>query len=264
MRRRSLLTLIGSGAIPLAGCGAAPPTTSSDDHQETAERSERNPAPTDTKELPAGCPASLELGVAWPEQLNETTVASFVDRYEAAYYQQVHEIQTESRYSSDAGLSGHVKNVTQTESGGWRLRISGFAGINEAFMRLEATRADPPEATDVIPSSEIEDELITEVLTTAADTGRAEERVSTDRTDAYVDRFENLSDGFEITRSELRDTLYVNVDGTTVELVVSVQTFHADTEWRAWYYVDEHVVWRSGEPDTDPRDGELLECRPRD
>jgi len=38
-------------------------------------------------------------------------------------------------------------------------------------------------------------------------------------------------------------------------------SFHGDYDWRAWYYVDDHVLRRTTDEDRDPRDGERLECR---
>lgn len=241
MQRRTLLTTVAAGLLPLAGCTALTELTDED--------------------LPDDCPTSQGLGVEWPRDLNESTVTTFVEEYELQYYQQVvFDFEPESRYSSVGEGIGRVQGVSEFD-GGWRVRFSGILGVDEAFTRLEATPSDPPGEAQIIPASEIDDEKLSEMLAEAAETGRAAGRVSAGQTDEYIDRFEALSDEFEITPAEYRDTLYFDVDGTIVELAVSVDTLHADYDWRATYYVDEHVVWRSGEQGIDPRDGELLECR---
>lgn len=44
---------------------------------------------------------------------------------------------------------------------------------------------------------------------------------------------EVFEDVFELTQAEDNDTLYIDVDGTTVELAVKGFPYHADHEWNA-------------------------------
>lgn len=243
MRRRALLGTLATGALPLAGCVANPAGGAA------------------TAPLPDACPTTQDLGVEWPSDLDRSTVEAFIEAYEEAYYMQaVFEFDPASRFSRVGSAITRVKDLTEAGRG-WRARFSGTLGVNRAFTRLAATRSEPPDEGDVVPADEIEDERLTGLLEEAAETGEAEEELDAERTDAYVDRFESLAKGFEISPPEYHDTLYIDVDGTVVELAVSVDTYHADRMWEAWYYVDERVVWRSSEAGTDPRDADLLECR---
>lgn len=241
MRRRQLLTSAVAGSLSLAGC-----TTTSG---------------LFGPDLPAACPTSQDLGVEWPKNLDESTAAAFVEAYEEQYYRQaVFDYEPVSRFSYVGSAISRVEDVNEADVG-WRVHFSGTLGVNEAFMHLKATRSDPPEGTVVLSRSQLDDERLTELLDEAGATGEAEQDIEAEAVDPYVDRFERLSEGFEISSAEPRDRLYFEGNETTVELVVSVDTYHADRFWDAWYYVDEHVVWRSGERDVDPRDGDLLECR---
>lgn len=241
MRRRSVLTSALAGSISLAGCTSAPGLSGPD--------------------LPDECPTSQDLEVEWPAPLDGTTVAAFVESYEAQYYRQTDfDFEPDSQFSYVGSAISRVEEVTEADDG-WRVHCSGILGVNQAFMHLKATRSEPPAGAGVLSRSQLDDERLIGLLVEAVETGEAERDLEADEVDTYVDRFERLSEGFEISRAEPRDTLYVDGNGTTVELVVSVDTYHADRFWDAWYYVNEHVVWRSWEQGIDPRDGELLECR---
>lgn len=252
MRRRALL--IAVGPLSFAGC------TAGQGPADTESRSEESQTPED-ESLPEECPASENLGVDWPRDLDASTVATFIGGYERTYYEQVvFEFEPASRYSSVGSAIARVKNVSEAGDG-WRVRFSGILGIEEAFTRLNATTAEPADNANVISIGEVHDKQLTELLDEAADTGEVERRISAEDTDAYIDRFEELSERFEISPPDYRDTLHFDVNGTIVELALGVDTLPVDREWEAWYYVDEQVVWRSGEHDVDPREGALLECR---
>lgn len=241
MKRRMLLSAFAVGSTSLAGCTAATSFFGPD--------------------LPEACPTSQDLGVEWPKNLDESTVASFVEAYEERHYRQVvFDYEPVSRFSYVGSAISRVKDVTEVDRGWW-VHFSGTLGVNEAFMHLKATRSEPPEEAEVLSVSQLDEERLTDLLDEAAETGEAELEIGAEEVDAYVDRFDNLSEGFDISSAEPRDRLYFDVNGTTIELVVSVDTYHADRFWDAWYYVDQHVAWRSGEEDVNPRDGELLECR---
>lgn len=245
MQRRTLLSVVGAGSVSIAGCMARQTWGAGPD-------------------LPDDCPTTQDVGVEWPRDLDESSVATFVERYEEAYYRQ--EVidtlfEPESRLFGYSGWIGRIKDVAGVEGGGWRVHFSGIVNVQRGDLVLDATVADPPDDEPVIPSEDVDDELLIEVLEPAAETGEAARRISPSQSEAYLERFEGLADGFEITEVGDSETLSFSVDGTTVELVVSASPPNRDHFWDAWYYVDEHVVWRSGEQDVDPRNGELLECR---
>ena len=222
------------------------------------------PEPDGSEDLPEECPISQDVGVEWPSDLDDSTVATFVERYEEAYYrQQVIDtlFDPESRLFGYSGWISRIEAVTAVEDGGWRVHFSGIVNVQRGDLVFEATATAPPDGANVIPSEDVDDELLTEVLETAAETGEEARRISPSQADRYLDRFEQFSGEFEIAHVGDRDSLHFRVGGATVELVVSSAPPNRDHFWESWYYVDEHVVWRSGNPDIDPRDGELLECR---
>lgn len=244
MQRRALLTIIGGGTLSLAGCTTGTGTGDSD--------------------LPEDCPTTQGLAVEWPEDLDASTVEAFVEEYERAYYREVVvEYEPESRLDSYE-LSGTVADPPREVGDGWELAYSGSGGVYRPTLLVGATATDPPDGTDLVPVSEVDDEALTETLDEAARTGEAEFHVDTpgEEVDRYVDLLASLSDDFErLSEPGDSDTLYVDVDGTAVELSATATNFHGDYWWNARYYVDEQVVRRTTEENTDPRDGELLECR---
>lgn len=251
---------MAAGSLAIAGCTS---TTSTRDR--TASPSEpphtTSPTPSQEEELPEDCPKSQRLRVEWPGNLNESTVAAFVETYEDRYYPRVaFDYEPPSRYGSVGSTISRVENVTDAD-GGWRVHFSGTIGVTKTEMFLEATRTDPPEEAEVLSRSQFDDERLIELLDDAAKTGEAERSIGPGEVDAYVDRFRRLSVDFDISSAEPQDGLYVQVYGLTIELMVSLFIYHADHGWKAWYYVDEHEVWRSGKKAVDPRDGQLLECR---
>lgn len=256
MRRRSLLTTMGAGSLSLAGCAAVTEMTGTDDLADDSSTSE-------TENLPENCPTSQNLGVEWPEQLDESTVVSFVEEYELEYYQQEvidTLIEPQSRLFAYEGWIGRVETVTETV-GGWQAQFEGIVNVLRGDLVLEATTSDPPRDAELIPIGEIDQEQLTEVLNEAADTGQAEQMIGPSQTDEYLDLFGRLSDEFELTHVGDSETLHFSIDGTIVELVVTWFAPNRDHFWNAWYYVDEQVIWRSARKDINPKDGELLECR---
>lgn len=271
MKRRALLSTMAAGSLAMAGCPSppsdqarSPPTSEpsksiSPTPSETPQSSP--PTPEDEEELPEDCPTSQDLGVEWPVHLDETSVTMFVEAYEERYYPRVaFDAEPPSRYGSVGSMIPRIENVTEAE-GGWRVQFSGTLGVNRVTLDLKATRSEPPEEAEVISRSEFDDERLNELLDEAAKTGEAELYIGAEEVDAYVDRFDNLSAGFDVSSAEPQDSLYVQGDGLTIEVEVRLFRYHADHGWNAWYYVDEHEVWRSGEKDVEPRDGQLLECR---
>ena len=248
MRRRTLLAVVGTGTVSAAGCVAVPETF----------RGER---------LPDGCPVSQDTGVEWPRDLDESRVSGFVERYEEAYYrQQVIEtlFEPDSRLFGFSGWISRVEDVTEAQDGGWGVHFSGVVNVQRGDLVFEATATDPPDDVEVIPVGNVDDEPLREQLLAAAETGQEARRIGPSGSEAYLEGFERLSGEFEISEVGDSDTLYFAVDGKTVELAVHASPPNRDHFWDAWYYVDEHVVWRSSDAYTDPRNGVLLECRGAD
>lgn len=244
MRRRSLLTVIGASSLSLAGCAGLSERTGGD--------------------LPEECPTSQDLGVEWPRNLDESTVASFVEDYEIEYYRREvfdEVFEPQSRLDTYEGWIGDVTAVTQTDSGGWRAQFEGIVNIRRGDLALVATPTESSDASDATPIHEIEDELLIRVLEQAVESGRAEQWIGPAESDEYLDLFEMLAGGFELSHVGASQSLYFTVNGTTVELEVRWAPPNRDHFWYVSYYVDERVIWRSADEDGNPREGQLLECR---
>lgn len=245
MKRRALLTAVGAGTLAYAGCLGRAGFPGGDS-------------------LPEDCPTSQDLGVEWPGDFDDSTATSFLKAYERAYYEQMVVdtlFEPESRLFTYTGWIVRVKEISSTLTDGWTAHISGIVNVRRGDLYFDAATADPPESARPIPIGDIDDEDLTDLLRNAADSGHADDRIPPDRTDGYLDLFGRLSESFDLTHVGDSEKLYVDVDGTTVELEVSWFAVNRDHFWHAWYYVDDKVVWRSGEEDVDPRDGQLLECR---
>lgn len=241
MRRRSLLSGVIGASLSFAGCLA--------------------PVGTD---LPDACPTSQDLGVEWPETLDAATVESFVETYEHVYYREVVlEYEPDSQLESYQ-LDGVVTDGPSRADGGWVLTYSGGGGIYTPTLLLEAKTATPPDGADLVDAGEVGDESLTEMIEEAAATGEAEHHVDTPgaEVDRFVDLLASLSDDFEpLSGKGDSDRLYVDVDGTTVEVTARASSFHGDYAWTVRYYVDEQVLRRTSDDETDPREGKLVECR---
>lgn len=248
MRRRTLLAALGGGTITLAGC-----------------LSEATPDQSDDTDLPADCPTTQGLDVEWPRDLDAATVESFVEDYEHAYYRDVVvEYEPESRLDAYE-LSGSVTGGPRAVGDGWVLEYSGSGGVYRPTLLLGASPDTPPAGVEPVPIEDIDDGPLVDTLREAAETGEAEMHVER-RHDGAVERYlallSSLSADFEGPSSRGdSDSLYVDVDGTTVKLTVSASSFHGDYWWEAGYYVTERVVRRTDDTEADPRQGGLLECR---
>ncbi|MFC6874646.1 hypothetical protein [Halobellus marinus] len=273
MHRRTLLVGLGVGTLSIAGClsGADEPgasgTTPGDtatEHSETA--TDASPGTDDGNartDLPSECPTSQDLDVEWPTELDESTVEPFVEEYEDAYYREVVvEYEPESQLD-EYDLAGSVSGSPRAAGDGWILQYAGGGGVYRPTLLGGATPAEAPDGVEPIPIAEVDDERVVDTLEAAAETGEAEFHVDTpgEEVDRYVDLFSSLSSDFYLSGPGDSDTLYFDVDGTTVELSVTATNFHGDYAWEAWYYVDEQVVRRADDDETDPREGTLLECR---
>jgi hypothetical protein len=243
MNRRRVLHGLGAGLVALAGCVSGTDTSTP---------------------LPDSCPTSQDLDVEWPRDLDGAAVESFVESYEHVYYRDV-VVEYEPDTELDAyELAGGVTDGPTAVGDGWTLAYSGSGGIYRPTLLFDATTAEPPQNADTVPIDELDDEPIVATLREAADTGDARLHVERDREaiDRYLAHLEAASEDFDgLSGRGDSDTLYVDVDGVTVELPVTASNFHGDYWWDAWYYVDENVVRRTTDEEADPRDGTVLECR---
>ncbi|MBX0322000.1 hypothetical protein EGH21_03035 [Halomicroarcula sp. F13] len=242
MRRRRLLTALGAAPLAVAGCLSSAPSAGAD--------------------LPEDCPTSQNLGVEWPEQLDASTVESFVERYEGTYYREVVvDYEPETRLDAYA-LHGSVTDPPTRRGDGWVVSYSGSGGVYRPTLLLEAETGEAPEGITPVPVASIDNAPLTETLREAAETGSAQLHVESPD-EQYLDMLDATADHFDgpAGRGDT-DTLYVDVDGTTVELSVKATNFHGDYWWSVRYYVDERVVRRAADEETAPRNGTLLECRP--
>lgn len=214
--------------------------------------------------LPEDCPKTQGLDVQWPGEIDASAVEAFVEAYENRYYRDVVvEYEPESRVDS-YDLTGNVDGGPTEVDDGYEVAFSGGGGIYTPTLRMKARVSDPPDGVDLVPASEFDDGALNQTLVEADETGEADLHVDSPgyEVDRYIERLVALSDDFEpLSEPGDSDILYVDVDGTTVELSVSATRFHGDYGWNAWYYVDEHVVRRTTDEKTEPRNGKLLECR---
>lgn len=247
MQRR---TLIAGAActLPLAGC--------------ITDLGEENNS-NETDEGPENCPTSQDIGVEWPDELDASSVESFVEDYEQVYYKELVVEYTPETSLDSYEANGKVTTGPSEVGDGWELKYRGGGAVYRPTLMMGATPEESPSDIDPVPLEEISKNALVDMLQKAADTGEAELAVETPREEIkeYLELFESLDQDVQL--SERGDTarLYVDVDGTTVKLSVSASNFHGDYDWEAWYYVDDQVVRRTSDEKTDPREGELLECR---
>ena len=250
LQRRTLLSAAATAAGAVAGtagCTGRTPSGRSDD-----------------RDLPDDCPTTQALDVGWPAELTESSVETFVEGYENAYYREVVVGYEPETTIDEYGLTAWISDGPTAVDGGYEATLSGSGGVYEPPLHLRAERADAPPDADVVPIDEVTDEGIRSLLETAAAKGEAETTIETDRerVDHVIERVASLSKDVAGPHSPgAADTGYFDVDETTVELTLQAGNLHGDYWWSARYYVDEHVVRRLEDDEGDPRDGELLECR---
>lgn len=249
--RRAVLASLGT--LSLAGCQAGP----IDDGGSADGESQ-------SVGLPASCPTTRGRDVAWPEEIDASTIASFVTAYEDSYLSEI-VVEWEPAlpiYSYD--VSSYVERGPTATGDGYVLAVDTGGAINTPGLSMDATVADPPGGADVVPVRDVDDEPLTTLLEDAAATGEATLQIEAipDK-QRYLDLLPSLSDDFEpLTDYEDESTMYVDVSDTTVELSVRPGGgTHDDIRASSWYYVDANQVRRSWRELTDPEDGDVLECR---
>ena len=220
----------------------------------------------DVGALPSACPTTQGLDVEWPAELTAETVTGFVEAYEERYYREVAVGYEPGSRLDDYRLSGSVQAGVEERDDGYVAEFAGGGALYKPGLHVSAEVAEPPEGTDPVEYARIDDEGLRRLLEDAVDAdgdGTAALGIEGDaEIDAYLDLLESLFERFEAFDGPNESaTLYAEIEGTTVELSVYSDGFHGDYWWNAWYYVDEHVVRRTSDPDADPTEGELLECR---
>ena len=286
-RRRVLASVgAGAGAIAVAGCtGFAPDGDSPDDGQGGSDEGEQSTGTPGDRPLPEECPTTQDIGVEPPSTLDTASVASFVESYEHHYAREVVvEYEPSSRldsYGLGTSLADDPREVDGPEGvdTAYEVVVRGGGAIYTPHLLLEARAVEPSGGRETISVEEVDDGALSALLEEAADAEDGEDgegdaggeddddppdplRVGPgSEVDRYLGLFESLSDDVQITGPGDSATLYFEVEDTPVELSVSADRFHGDYGWSARYYVDEHVVRRSADRETDPREGELLECR---
>lgn len=248
MDRREVLTLIaGGGSIALSGCLESVGDGNGD-------------GPND--ELPDECPVSETLGLDWPEQLYEDIVASFIEQYEAEYLREV-EIGFEpvTRYDS-YGIEVDGRSITEREDG-FEMRIDSGGPILTPNLDLIATVTDPPDGVEPVAIEDLENDLAKQVISDAIEEGEAANKLHHGpEVEGFLDHVDELSPDFEPPESQTEEaSVYVEANDSIIELTIRPDGFHGDWWLTAWYYIDDHVLWRTTQEDEAPRDGELLECR---
>lgn len=212
--------------------------------------------------LPDECPVSRNLDVEWPDDVDRSTVESFVAGYEAVYYREVVlEYEPETPLDEYA-LGVSVRDGPTAAGDGFRLTVVGGGGIYEPNLMVVGEAADAPDGVEPHPADRLDGALF-RVVEEAAGPREESDRYVTDRERVadHVGTVNDLLDGGGLSGRGDAVELYVVADGTTVRLSVAADGFHGDYGWRARYYVDEHVLRRTDDEDADPADGELLECR---
>lgn len=253
MQRRAVLAGLGCATVPLAGCLGG-----------TDDGGTPTDSPADAPALPEDCPKTQDLDVEWPEDLDRETVEPFVEEYEHRYYRDVVVgFERESRLDADR-LRAPVTEGPAPRGDGYELKVSGRGALFTPNLRLVAEASEAPDGAEVVPLGEIDDVILREALIEAAEDGDAEFHVRSPQAEVerYLELLESVSEEFD-PPSEPGDSgsLYVDVDGTTVELTAKATFFHGDYGWTAWYYVDAHVVRRTTDGTIDAQDGTVLECR---
>ena len=260
MKRRALLSALAGGTVALTGCladseGARPGDPASASPTES---------PSPTPRVPDDCPTTEGFEIAWPDPDDPSAVESFVVAYENQYYREgVVDIQEEYELPSYE-LSASADGPPTEHRSGYVVAVDGGGGVYHPTLLVEAAVTEAPAEADVVPASEFEDERVLALFDDAVVEGEAQLHVDDPGAEVarYVDLFESASDSFgPLTEPGDSDTLYVSSDERTLEVTVEATRFHGDYWWQAWYYVDAHVVRRTEDEDTDPRNGTLLECR---
>lgn len=263
MRRRALLATVG-GSLALAGCADDAPTGPDADGTDATDDdgpgSESTDATTPGSELPDDCPTTRGYDAGFPPDTDDRSVVEeFVAAYEAAHLNATavnHDADEVGRVAPRVEESSAVEGGDSTE---WTATVE-TTWYEERTVEIElvAESSEAPAGVDPLPVADLPDDLDTlpGVVREAAESGETIER--------------RLFDDPETVREALADaperdgTRYLDADGTTVGVTLREVVEHADNAVRAHYLLTSHLLRRAegyGD-DVDPREGDLLECRP--
>lgn len=220
--RRRLLSVLGAGA--LAGCANAAPggtdTPSRNEPQGSDEPGDRD--------LPSNCPTSQDLDVEWPRDLNASNVVSFVVAYENAYYRE-RVVEYEPKSSLDAyRLGAAVRDGPRPVDGGYELHLAGSGGVYQPRLHIGANRVEDPADADVVSAEELEYERLRTTAERAAEAGEATTRFEDrQQIDEFLEHLAASSADFDgLSGPGDGDSLYVDVNGTIVEVDVRADGLH--------------------------------------
>lgn len=271
--RRGMLAGVSASVLAAAGCSGMVPGDGSGTDGSGTDDASQNAADDG---LPAECPVSQDLGVAWPEGIDRDTAGSFVAEYERVYYRDV-----VVGYEPTSRVDSYdldVRNVEVTSAGddGYEVQVFGGGGVYTPHLHLAACVTEPPADSDPISADGVDDDRLERLLEAALEVGGepgscGQDGEATDRrvgpgseVERYLDLLESLA-GEDLGISAPGDaaSVHFRVDGSPVELSVAADRFHGDHLWAAAYHVDDRQLRRATGRDTDPADDELLECRSR-
>lgn len=241
MKRRFILSSIALGAgASLGGCIAF--DTNSKEENDTITR-------------PYECPVTQDFAVSLPDEVTNDAVRTFVRQYEEAY------IANEETWMITYDPSTAVREVNQADRGIIATVETVWAEVHHSGVRITAEPQETMPDTENLLDVESLPEEADPVATVARDA------VDDDAEATWVDETKDhkpIVAALEPTQDD-DGKYHVTVEETAVRIRVSPEIEGIlDGVKFAWYYLDEAVVRRTDDSDTDPSDGDLLECFPSD
>lgn len=254
MDRRTVLASFGTltTTVTASGCLTDLDGTPADENEPSGE----DGTETDENEfqsLPDDCPVNTLERFDLPDDLDQATAEKFVRRYETAYINQ-HYIDRE-QYDRVDGPGGSIEESTPVDDGYILQVTTGWATWRPDREVLEFERVTQPDADPVV----VDDEAL-------ADTETLQELLSEtieDGSDAITENDRDFPSVYEHI-----ETITDEVDGAVIEyrnetLEVTESAWpgaHGDHFKRAAYRIEPDILYRTEEIDSDPRDGEIVEC----
>ncbi|WP_058367440.1 hypothetical protein [Haloparvum sedimenti] len=264
MRRRALLATVG-GSLALAGCAADAPTGSdAADGTDTSTATGPGSEPTDAagSGLPDDCPTTRGYDAGFPPDADDpAAVEGFVAAYEVAHLNATavnHDADEVGRVSPRVEESA-AADEHHSAGAGWTVTVeTTWYEERTVETELVAAPSEAPADADPLPVDDLPDELDTlpGVVREAAASGETIERRLFDDSEAVREALDGAP--------EQDGTRFLDADGTTVGVTLREVVEHADNAVRAHYLLTPHLLRRAegyGD-DVDPREGDLLECRP--
>ncbi|MFP8954044.1 hypothetical protein ACLI4Z_13915 [Natrialbaceae archaeon A-arb3/5] len=261
MKRRYYLAAVAGGvSTVLAGCVFE--NRSSDETSNTNHSNNNNTNQTansyEGSVYPDECPATQDFTVPIPSEFDEETATSFVSEYEEKYTTKSVNVQykywditNEPSTSIEHTTVDNSALIVETQTI-W----SGSTGI-DVEIRAEP-RNQTPDSVDPIDVEELPEEA-------SPARNIAHDAVNEDSVKRWRDRTQIYNQLTEQLASDQNnaDEYYVTVEGTPVSLsITSHSTDIIDGNIIAWYYIDDVVIRRTENADTNPNEGSIVECIP--